>query len=167
MAIFRRFIFAVIVLTLGLMPVENVYALINAKPVYGYPDLVRLVFQDGTMCTGTYINDTSILTAAHCLMKKDGETIHKVEKILSASDRVLPVEHQDNILHPKFNLSWWPSFDVGIVKTSKNTDFQANFKVSDSQLSWWGRAKLFGCGISEFSPKIRSRSYGENGFIRD
>ena len=154
------------ILFLGLMNPLPAHALINGKPIEKYPDLVRLVFLDGTMCTGAYLNDTSILTAAHCLMKAGDEPFHKLEKILSVEDRPLPVQHLQNILHPQFTHSWWPAFDVGVIKTTKNPMYRGDFKIAKNATPLIGRANLFGCGIVEFIPKARARSIGANGYFR-
>jgi hypothetical protein len=153
------------VAVIGLIPVRA-EALVNGRTLEGYPDLVRLVFKDGTMCTGAYINDTTILTAAHCLIKKNGEAFHALEKTLSVNDRVLPVKHLENIQHPKFDHGWWPAFDVGLIKTSKNDSFQGGFKISRGPLSRSASVTLLGCGISSFDPRKRDRTVGENRFLR-
>ena len=143
-------------------------ALINAMPLEdnAFPDLVRLVFKDGSMRSGTYLDEYTILTAAHCLSKTQDEQFHGIEKILSIHDEPISVDHLKNVSFPSYHHRWWPADDIGIIKTSKNSKFHGDFKLEKNSLPVFGEAHFYGCGISEFSPKIRSRSDGRNHYVR-
>jgi hypothetical protein len=137
------------------------YALINGKKLEGNTDVVRLDFQNGNMCSGVFVDPYTILTSAHCLINDE-----KIEKIITENDQRVDVVKMKSILHPDFNHSYWPSNDIGMVKTSKNVKFSNNFKLKKTEASLSGDALIFGCGISSFNPKKRERTFGENNYFR-
>lgn len=135
-------------------------ALISGKPLTGMPELVRLDFKNGYMCTGFFIDSTTIITAAHCLANSA-----QVVKIISVNEEVIPVQIEKNISHPDFDNGFWPTHDLGIIKTTKFDKFSSSFHLGES-ISISGAAKLYGSGVISFQPKKRDRSIGENNFLR-
>ena len=156
-----------LLICLLLSPLSAV-GLINGTPlkVEELPDLVRLVFKNGSMCTGAFIDEYTILTAAHCLTKDQGENFHQLENILYINDSAIQVNQIQNITHPDYDHSWWPDHDIGIIKTSKNLSFKHNFSMELEKVPRVGTAHLYGCGIVEFTPKKRLRTEGQNQFLR-
>ena len=96
----KRQMYRILILLLGLMNIPASNALINGKPVEKYLDLVRLIFTDGTMCTGAYLNETSILTAAHCMDgTAKGGVIAAIAKVRPVPVRFIGVGETQHDLH--------------------------------------------------------------------
>jgi hypothetical protein len=160
---FRTWVIAALVAFTLIPPVS---ALINGKPVAGTGDLVRLVFKSGRVCSGAYLDPTTILTAAHCLRTEAGESMHALETVLSADDVPLAVTQVRNVPHPDFDGGFFPTHDVGIIKTSKNPRFAGQFALDTEKPPIAGGARYFGCGVVGFAPRTRARREGTNGFLR-
>lgn len=155
---FLQFI-SLIILMILIQP--NAFALLGGSKLIGKTDLVRLDFKSGNMCTGAFIDSNTILTAAHCLMNND-----VVDKVITENDQVINVQVLKTIIHPEFTHSFWPSNDIGIIKTTKLENFQHQFKLEKVQTFFKGDAIIYGCGISSFEPKARVRSFGKNSYIK-
>ena len=140
--------------------------LINAKPLENSTDVVRLVFKNGWVCTGIYIDSETILTAAHCIHPiVQGEKI-SLEKIQSENDEVIDVHHVENFSHPDYKEETWHSHDLGIIKTTQNKKFKGEFKIELKSKKLLGRAILYGCGKSDLVNNSRLRLFGENYYFR-
>lgn len=140
---------------------QSILALIGGAKLIGKTDLVRLDFKSGNMCTGAFLDPYTILTSAHCLINNE-----IVNKIITENDQVVNVQVLKMIVHPEFSHSFWPSNDIGIIKTEKFDNFQNNFKYEKVRTSFYGEAVLYGCGISRFEPKERMRSFGKNSYLK-
>ena len=141
------------------------HALMNGIPTLQKPDLVRLVFQDGSMCTGNFIDPYTVLTAAHCLSPVPGETFHRLDKILSENDEALTVQQLGNVIHPGYRHQFWPSRDLGLIKTTYYSQWKQRLELAQRAPAS-AKAKLYGCGVVNFDPKLRARSEGENWYLR-
>ena len=143
----------------------NANALINGKPLIATPDVVRILFNNGWMCSGVYIDRWTILTAAHCLQKPSSEKEFHIDKILSENDQPLPVKPTALILHPSFMQQTWHSYDVGIIKTSQNINYQGKYPLHDNSLKRTGRVLLMGAGKYDLKKNLSARQTGENSFF--
>ena len=140
---------------------SHAHSLLNGNQLTGMPELVRLDFTNGNMCTGIFIDPFTVLTAAHCLTK-DAE----LQKIVSLNDDTIAVVQIKKIIHSGFDHSFWPSHDVGIIKTSENLKFKSEFKLEKETIKITGKALFFGCGVINAKNENRGRSTGENTFVR-
>ncbi len=115
------FLFSLLLISL------SAHALIRGKAVEGVPDLVRISFSNGWVCSGVYISPSMILTAAHCL-----DLMSKVEKI--ENEKTLPVKALKLLPHPRFDHSAWHSFDVGLIETTPNPDYRGDFRLPSKNI---------------------------------
>ena len=91
----------------------NLFALEHGKPVSPQMPLVSIHFDNGYICSGAYLNSTTIVTSAHCL---DG---FQVRTIKDAKDLVINVQVKQQMKHPQFEWSFlWSAHDIGVIKTS-------------------------------------------------
>ncbi len=149
-----------------LLFIDPAFALLEGAPLLGKPDLVRIRFMNGWICSGFYVDHYTILTAAHCLVPTEKLVDLKVSHIESVHDSILPVEILGLIPHPNFKSQSWPAFDIGIIKTSQNKKFEGNFQIAATTSNWNGHAILFGCGrTAPTNPEV-NRSQGKNFYIR-
>ena len=140
-------------------------ALINGTPLKGAADLVRLRFSNGWICSGVYIDEYTILTAAHCVVP-DGNEKLSVAKFESENDEDLPVSVVKMIPHPTYDSQSWPASDIGVIKTTRNIRFTGQFKLSVSASPWWGKALLFGAGRTDALSPSTARTSGSNTYLR-
>jgi hypothetical protein len=157
-----RFLITFFILFLSI----NGFALINGKPMIGAPDVVRLSFTNGWVCTGVFIDEYTILTAAHCITPTNNEETIQLAKITSADNAIVDVEQKNIFVHPQYTNQYWGKYDVGIIKTSKNKNFEGDFNIEKKDKRIIGKAMLYGCGKTDISSDIRSRTTGENEFLR-
>jgi hypothetical protein len=142
------------------------FALINGAPLIGAKDVVRIRLTNGWVCSGVFIDPFTILTAAHCISPgKDNEKI-QVDKIESADNSVLDLAIKNLIPHSDYSAQYWPSYDVGIIKTSRNPQFEGRFQIQENPIGHLQEAVLMGCGRTDYENKIYSRTTGENGFLQ-
>lgn len=142
------------------------HALVNAKLLNDHPDVVRLIFSNGWVCSGAYIDKFTILTAAHCISFEDEEPIPELVKIQSHEDISLDVRPIKFLPHPMFKSQKWHSFDVGLIKTTENVRFARNFVLEREVINFSGKVKLFGAGRIDQSKMEYSRTWGENHYFR-
>jgi hypothetical protein len=133
------------------------FALTSGTPVRDMPDLVRIHFSNGWVCSGIYLDPETILTAAHCLDLHSHVT--KIE-----NKNVLPVKVTKLHPIPGYDQSAWHSNDVGLIKTTENKEFRGDFKLPDGEVRS-GLATLFGAGRSGVG-KDYARLSSENGFLK-
>lgn len=141
-------------------------ALINAKPLQDSKDVVRLIFQNNWVCSGVFIDEHTILTAAHCLVHKDRIQKNLLREVLSANDQVISVKEIDSFIHPDYNNQFLPSHDIGIIKTTAHMGFQGQFRLAKVFKENQGPAILYGCGKIDNQNSQRARTTGENDFYR-
>lgn len=77
----RRFVWSsLLVVVVGIVPLEGASAVTYGEPVVDagqFPEVVEIASYDGdsgeyfSMCTGTLISQTEVLTAAHCVRNKE------------------------------------------------------------------------------------------------
>ncbi len=145
----------------------NSFALINAKSLENKPDIVRLIFKNHWICTGVYLDPTTILTAAHCITEDKGKAPPVLDQVLSKeSDEPVAVTQINSFSHPGYKGQFWHSHDVGIIKTSINKKFNGDFKLETKLFDQYGSAILYGSGKSDLTKNLLSRSLGENSFLR-
>ncbi len=88
-----------------------------ATPVVGgrlarpgeWPDVVAVLGEDGSLCSGTLLGADLVLTAAHCI---EG---HPQEVIVGAVDLAEPGGQRRDVKWSRAYPAWQTSFDVGIV----------------------------------------------------
>lgn len=145
--------------------ISNSNALINGKPLRETPDVVRIVFDNGWMCSGLFVDRYTILTASHCLNPPEPGKPAKVYKILSTNDHSVLVEVLESKQHPLYSGQWWPAYDIGLIKTTENRNFKGEFSLENKTKKSNGRIFLFGTGKYDLEKNLRARSMGENSFF--
>lgn len=143
---------------------QSAIALINAKDLHGYSDLVRLNFKNGWICTGSYIDPYTILTSAHCLWGLNSPK--ELALIQSEYDKTLDTVPLKFIIHPKYSEQFLPLHDLGLIKTTKYNFFKGNFTLSSNYNQTFGDLKIFGAGKADPNVKTYFRTTGENKFLK-
>jgi hypothetical protein len=141
-------------------------ALINGKPLQESGDIFRLVFKNDWVCYGVFIDEYTILTAAHCLVLKDRINKNQIREVLSTNDQALDVKEIDSFIHPDYSNQLLPSRDLGVIKTTVHKGFQGSFQLEKAFNQNQGSAILYGCGKTEDKVSMRARTMGENDFYR-
>lgn len=150
---------------LFLRPLEGL-ALINGVPLDGTNDVVRIRLKNGWVCSGVFIDPNTILTAAHCVSPEKGVEKLLVDKVESVGNLVLDLEVKRLIPHPDYSAQAWPSYDIGIIKTSRNSKFEGQFQLQENSEGSLKEAILIGCGRTDYENKNYSRTIGENSFLQ-
>ena len=159
----KRLVLALLSLLILAAPAS---ALIGGRHLTGSPDVVRLVFTNGWVCTGTFIDPYTILTAAHCLSSGDNAEPIQIKAILSVGDQEIGVRQTEIFIHPEFASQSWPAFDVGLLKTSRYANFSHQFNLDLSSTPTIGTAKIFGCGKTDLTSGRRERKSGDNKYLK-
>jgi len=148
------------------MSTLNSNALVNGTPLKGSPDVVRIKFSNGWICSGVYLDHYTILTAAHCISADEKAIVLETSYIESENDEQLDVKLIQLIPNKSYSDQYWPSYDVGIIKTTKNKKFTGEFQLQESMNGIIHKAILLGCGKVEYDKKIYLRTTGENTYIK-
>ncbi len=74
-----------------------------------WPDVVAVLMEDGSLCSGTLIGADLVLTAAHCIEGRP------VEVIIGSIDLVEPDGQRRAVKWSKAYPGWTESYDVGVV----------------------------------------------------
>jgi hypothetical protein len=129
-------------------------ALTNSLPYLKSPDLVRIeINQRESVCSGFYVNRTSIITAGHCIRGQDAKQITlftATGQIKIYVDKVIP----------------HPDLDIGIIKTSDYIHFVGKYPVSYEHIPRSGSLLLLGAGKIDVVKKIDGFSNGTNSYFR-
>lgn len=142
------------------------FALSNGSPLSATPEVVRLKFNTGWVCTGLILDQYTILTAAHCIYSHRSDLIIHLERIISENDQKITAKQIKMIPHPKFDNDWLHAHDVGIVKVSK-MNVMSHFKLfADRGNYFFGKANLFGCGRTDPSKNEFQRTTGSNTYMK-
>jgi hypothetical protein len=157
---------SLLTLAFALLSAQSAQALINGETVSGKVDLVRITFTNGWVCSGAYLDSTTILTAAHCLTSPDKNTKLQIDKIQAEGDSIVDVRQVALIPHPKFSAQTWHSFDVGIIKTTKYAKFDGEFVLETEPQSNIGKIRLFGSGRTTVEGESYGRSTGVNSYLK-
>ncbi len=142
----------------------DAHALINGAPLKNAPDVVRIKFSNGWVCSGVYLDPYTILTSAHCIsLKKEKLQIDHIE---SENDVRLDVKMVHLIPNPSYSSQFWPAYDIGIIKTTINHKFTSSFQLQKSHAGYFRDAILFGCGRVDYNKKVYFRTTGENNYLQ-
>lgn len=141
-------------------------SLINGTPLLEAKDIVRIKLTNGWVCSGVFIDPFTILTAAHCISPEKNNEKLQIDKMESANDLVLALEVKKLIPHPEYSSQYWPLYDIGIIKTSKNSNFEGRYQLQNTLEDHLNDAILIGCGRTDYESKSYSRTTGENSFLR-
>lgn len=80
------------------------------------PAVVLLRFGQGNICTGTFISDKMILTAAHCVQAADGIDVMTVVQKDGKSYEQLQGHSIDTLAHPDYQRADDAHSDLGFIK---------------------------------------------------
>lgn len=140
----------------------------NQVPEGKYPFIASILFKynkDGFkhLCTGSIINDVTVMTAAHCLKSKDTSNYRVlIGQIYWPRKTIGYYYNIDNItVHPSYNESL-KGFDIGLIKSKSK--FQFNDHIGKVCLAspiskpdttkcmaiGWGRTQTTGKNISDW-----------------
>lgn len=143
---------------LFLIILQTANALVRGESTNEMPGLVRITFQNGWVCSGIFLNQTTILTAAHCLPDDSS-----VKLITDAHEKEVSVKTLKLIPHPEFKNQLWHSHDIGLIKTTTYADFKLSYLFDDS---FAGKSTLYGCGRTNPDKMEYDCALGENSFLR-
>ncbi|MBF0441764.1 MAG: S1 family peptidase [Oligoflexales bacterium] len=86
-----------------------------------YPSVVLLIMDKNLSCSGTFLNDYQVVTAAHCLP----ESVKKIEVFYGGDNNgkkpVLIGESTKYTVNPKYREVQSATYDLGVIDFPKNT----------------------------------------------
>ncbi|MDC1174109.1 S1 family peptidase [Bacteriovoracaceae bacterium] len=147
---------------------NNALALINAKKITSNFPVVKIQFKNGShICSGTFIDNYTILTAGHCVSDKKtwkGFSLD-IESVTNSNGEKLDIKHIKNIPHPKYESHWYGNrSDVGIIKTS-HYNFDGVFpKLASISTKVGEVGTLYACGRIDLNNKERACLEGVNNY---
>ncbi|MBL7544176.1 MAG: trypsin-like serine protease [Bdellovibrionaceae bacterium] len=142
------------------------FALVNGVKLNDASDVVRISLTNGWICTGVFIDQYTILTAAHCVSPSKNTEILRIDRIETEDNAFISVRANKFIPHPNYSGQYWPIYDIGIIKTSKYENFTGHFKLQEQKEGFVRDSVLVGCGRIEYDKKIYFRTTGENRFLQ-
>lgn len=152
-------IFQFIIFIYIIFNTAKTYALINAVSISNKVPIVQINFKnDSHVCSGMFIDENTILTAAHCVSDKktwEGFSL-EVDTITDQDSNKISVSVLKVMPHPNFTHHFYGNdHDVGIIKTS-SYKYEGIFpKVSLSRSSRAKDGILYACGRINFLDKQR------------
>ena len=127
-----------------------------------FPSVLLVFKNDSHFCTGTFIDEFTILTAAHCLIDKQqwkGFSTD-LEFILNSQKSKIIFKQLRNISHPNYSRSIFNSkSDIGIIKVEQKY-YLNNFPEISNEKS--RKAIYYGCGRFQVKDKINKCFEGIN-----
>ena len=140
-------------------------ALVNSVPLLEADTLVRLSFaKDKAVCTGFFINPTTIVTAAHCLYS-ESKDLWLVSDLTVSSGTDLSLQVEKIVPHPLYNFGKSSGHDVGIIKTSAFASKNTIFELSSALPDVLGKAQIMGAGRIDLESGDYGRSKGTANFV--
>lgn len=122
---------------------------------------VQILYSDSRMCSGTFTDTRHLLTAAHCLMDKNGEVLApKQVKVGLAREVALRID-----IHSSYKsgaeIDW--DYDVGIVTFSDNHDRSfARFSIFTPMLGDLVTLVGYGLGSPTELDDMPTKRFGTN-----
>ena len=151
---------------IALLAASSAYALVNGMPLTETDTLVRINFGGSkSVCTGFFVNPTTILTAAHCLYSAP-TMLWSVSELSISNDVVLAVTVERLVPHPLYRLGEHQGNDIGLIKTSAFATKNPMFKLSKESPMWWGTVDLMGAGKIDIARNVYGRSRGTSSYFR-
>lgn len=137
------------------------WSLTSAVPSTDLPDLVRIRFANGWVCSGIFIDPFTVLTSAHCLLSNADQKFLSETYLENEYSGKLAVSVVQFIPHPEYSAQFWHSSDVGVIKTSRYAEYSGAFTLAED-LKFSAKVKLLGCGRTEPSKEMYLCTTGEN-----
>lgn len=141
-------------------------ALINgAEQTNTFPS-VQLHFKNGShICSGTFVDPYTILTAAHCLVEPNQKWSSfslELEFIYDRFGHAVKFDLYKLVPHPDFKNSFIHSkHDIGVIKLARNNHF-AHFPTLASNNTQSRDVILYGCGRVNIGSKRIKCLTGQN-----
>lgn len=124
------------------IPVNSNTAVINGVSTSDYPAVVQILSEypgnRGGMCTGTFIRDDLLITAAHCV---DG-----AKSVVANGKRSLEVYYNE---YYKEDSPYWVSYDQALVKFPRNTSRHV-MALATTAIKNHDTLTLVGFGINDY-----------------
>ena len=104
------------------------YGVINGKLTNKYPGVVLLAREEGeyivSRCTGTFVSDSTVITAAHCVGDSQTSMLVFVEDCAGGSDPV--IANSTAVYHHGFTAE---DFDAAVTPAAQNNLFKLDLAI--------------------------------------